>query len=322
MTMIDAIFEVLKKAGCPRKVGEIYELMKENHIWNIRKWPTNTPENSIAAALMRDMRKRETRFEKFGGNCFGLKEHKAPSGKKGYVYILSNPSFGSKCVKVGKAESVLERLISLNSAVPKDYEPEYVLVSTAYEVAEKLAHAFLIKDGYHPEDFNDEFFNCTVSDAKKILEKVHKSLPSGDNEIVKWNAGIEVVYGTVKKGKIPKKYEVCLDPVSIAGSSYVGKGKRFCVTLPNNITISEIKSANTFVEVIKFAIKSFGIERVAIILPKRVCKDRSKFPKYANCRELGGGWFLNIHGSTAELAKTLRRLNEELELGIKVKEVH
>ena len=123
MTMTDAIFEVLRKAGCPRKVSEIYTLMTDNRLW---KWSTKTPENSIAAALMRDMRKKETRFEKFGGNCFGLKEHKAPSGKKGYVYILSNPIFGPRCVKVGKAESVLERLISLNSAVPKDYEPEYV----------------------------------------------------------------------------------------------------------------------------------------------------------------------------------------------------
>ena len=319
--MIDAIFEALKKAGCPRKVSEIYALMRENNLWEWPKWPTKTPENSIAAALAREMGKKNSRFEKFGGNCFGLKEHKAPSGKKGYVYILSNPALGSKCVKVGKAESVLERLISLNSAVPKDYEPEYVLISTAYDVAEKLAHVFLSAEGYHPEDYNDEFFNCTVSEAKKVLEKVHKSLPHGDNEIVKWNAGIEVALGTVKKGKIPKKYEVCCETVSIAGSSYVGKGKRFCVTLPNNVTISKGKSADTFVKVVEFAIKSAGPEQVAAILQRRISRDQSSFPEYANRRRICGGWFLNIHGSTTELAKTLRRLNEKLNLGIEVKEV-
>lgn len=313
MTMIEAILKAMVKAGCPRKVNEIYLLMKENNLWN---WPTKTPENSIAAAIMRDMKSSNTRFEKFGSNCFGLKEHKAPSGKKGYVYILSNPFFGSKCIKVGKAESVLERLISLNSAVPMDYIPEYVLVSTAYEIAEDLVHAKLKEAGYHPDNYNDEFFECSVSQAKKVLEKVHKSLPQGDNEILKWDAGVEVRFGTVKKGKIPQKYKVSCDMISVVGSSSVGKIKKFCVTLHNNVTISKNKSAETFLETIKY----IGVDRVAAVLPKRISKDKKIFPSYASVRELGGGWFLNVHGSTNELAKLLRVVNSELKLGIEVKE--
>jgi len=164
--------------------------LKEAGLWT---WAEAHPTNVIVSCLVTDIKNkgRRSRFEKFGTNCYGLREHKAPSGKKGYVYILSNPCLPGY-VKVGKAESVLERLINLNSAVPRDYNPEYVLVSTSYELAEFQAHASL-KAKYHNERDNDEFFRCSVRVARKFLEKVGQSLPSGDNEIYPWDPALEIL---------------------------------------------------------------------------------------------------------------------------------
>ena len=313
MNMLDDISLALEKAGCPRKVDEIYDLMQEMGLW---KWSDTSPAKVIASKLSVDIAEKgkKSKFAKFGSNCYGLRVYKAPAGRKGYVYILQNTMF-KDYVKVGKAESVLERLISLNSAVPKDYEPKYVLVSTYYEEAESIAHALLRDAKYQKEceGLNDEYFHCTVGEAKRILEKAAKTLPMGDNEILKWNPSIEITFGTVKKGKIPKKYAELMAKGSaetVAGVSHVCKSS-FGVMMPSGVTITTGKSSDTF----ESAIKQFGVDIVAAKFPNLLKRCPSEFPSYAAVRDVGSGWFLNVHGSTKELIRSLKRINSELDIG-------
>lgn len=318
MTVLELCEYALKKAGIPRRVDEILASLKNDALWDKT---TQTPENLIAAELSKAVLKKSSVFERFGPNCYGLKVLKAPTGKKGYVYILWNPTFRDY-VKVGKAKSVAERLISLNSAVPHNFEPKYVLVSTAYEQAEAIVQAYLYKKGKHQKGDNAEFFHCSIRDALHELKRVARTLPEGDNEVLPWMIDVEVKFKTLKKSVARRYVEadsgVKQDSESVVGSSLMSKSS-MGVRLMGRAIICKKSVADTFAE----AISKFGTEKVAALGLKRdkfdlVSKVRAGFPYQNAVRDLGGGWFVNTHASVEANRRTLMKIIAALSIDAEV----
>ena len=311
MTTLELCKYALEKAGIPRRVEEILNILKQSGMWDK---PTNTPEASIASELSKDVQKKNSVFVKFGKNCYGLKIHKAPIGQKGYVYILFNPAFPDY-VKVGKAASVAERLITLNQAVPLMFEPKYVLASTAYENAEGQVHSNLYAKGYHHDGDNKEFFRCSVKDALHEMRKVAKILSEGDNEVLAWSLEVESRFKTLK-AKVAKRYvdEFCKGVLSVEGASHAVSASLF-VKFSNGKIINEGSSADTFAKTIAL----LGPAKVADLHLCRdkvelVSKDESIFPYRAAVRDVGGGWFVNTHASVSDNKKKLEVIIHELKV--------
>jgi hypothetical protein len=97
--------------------------------------------------------------------------------EKGYIYILSNPSFGN-LLKVGmttKTPSERAEELSELTAVPTPFKVEYSVYVEDCSVTEALTHRFLQERGYRISE-NREFFNAPLPEIKKIISKF-KILP-------------------------------------------------------------------------------------------------------------------------------------------------
>lgn len=94
---------------------------------------------------------------------------------KGYVYILTNPSFRENWVKIGKTSRPVDvRSKELdNTAVPLPYEVFAVLETEKYIQAEEHIHK-MIKDKRIRK--SREFFNTPPQSAAEIFESVVKLL--------------------------------------------------------------------------------------------------------------------------------------------------
>ena len=95
---------------------------------------------------------------------------------KGYVYILTNPSF-PKLVKIGRTNNVEARLKQLNNtSVPLPYKLFAVLETEEYLDAEKYVHNeidILTKSRINK---NREFFNISPEKVARIFENFAKIL--------------------------------------------------------------------------------------------------------------------------------------------------
>ncbi len=92
------------------------------------------------------------------------------SSNRGYVYVLSNPSFKSDIIKIGRTQSLSQRIKQLSgAAVPFDYELEMYLKVSNYMDVETMVHNLL-------KDYNvsKEFFEISLGQLQKILKKVAK----------------------------------------------------------------------------------------------------------------------------------------------------
>ncbi len=91
---------------------------------------------------------------------------------KGYVYILTNPSFREDWVKIGKtSRSVEERVNDLdNTAVPLPFQIYATIQTTKYNEVEKMVHKMMDKLNEHLRvRKNREFFNVTPEKALSIF---------------------------------------------------------------------------------------------------------------------------------------------------------
>lgn len=113
---------------------------------------------------------------------------------KGYVYILTNPSFKEDWVKIGKSkrEPDVRSKELFNTAVPLPYEVYGVLKSEKYDKAEKLIHRSIDRISDLRINKSREFFNISPSKAYEILYDIKELLGEeatlelyGDNVIVK-----------------------------------------------------------------------------------------------------------------------------------------
>jgi hypothetical protein len=93
--------------------------------------------------------------------------------KKGYVYILTNPSFQEDWIKIGQAEDLEQRIKTLSNktCLPFAFQ-EYASCKTAkYKELEKHLHVLMTELGKIRVTPNREFFQIVPSQAAKYLEQ-------------------------------------------------------------------------------------------------------------------------------------------------------
>ncbi len=103
---------------------------------------------------------------------------------KGYVYVLTNPSFRDDWVKIGKSKrlpDVRGKELS-NTAVPLDYEVYATLHTVRFNEAEKMIHNFIDKISDLRINKRREFFNIAPEVIYDILVSIKELL--GDEAIL------------------------------------------------------------------------------------------------------------------------------------------
>lgn len=99
--------------------------------------------------------------------------------QKGYVYILTNPSFREDWVKIGKSSrpvDVRSRELD-NTAVPLPFEIYATLQCSSYDKVEGLLHNILGNIAGKRIRNNREFFNVKPEDALEAFKRIADILP-------------------------------------------------------------------------------------------------------------------------------------------------
>lgn len=104
--------------------------------------------------------------------------------EKGYVYVLTNPSFRDDWVKIGKSKRLPEvRGRELyNTAVPLPYEIYATLQTEKYNEAERMIHRSIDRISDLRINKNREFFNIAPESAYEILADIKELL--GDEAVI------------------------------------------------------------------------------------------------------------------------------------------
>lgn len=116
------------------------------------------------------------------------------SQEKGYVYILTNPSFREDWVKIGKSARPVEKRIKEldNTAVPQPFEIYATIQTTKYNDVEKYIHQTI--DQLSPDKRirrNREFFNVKPQVVLDIFRNIASMLDDAVITIYKDNKPIE-----------------------------------------------------------------------------------------------------------------------------------
>lgn len=98
---------------------------------------------------------------------------------KGCVYILTNPSFKKEWVKIGKSSrEIKERVKELNNtSVPLPFEIYATLLTSKFNIAEKLLHEVIDKLSNKRVCKNKEFFNLKPEKVLELFRAIAKSFP-------------------------------------------------------------------------------------------------------------------------------------------------
>ena len=122
--------------------------------------------------LLGKRNKIKDRLNKFLNRDRHIERLKKQKNTEGYIYILTNKSFPNY-LKIGstmKEPSI--RADELNgTGLPFPYEVKIKFLTRNCEILEKKVHSILDKKRVNLER---EFFECTVTEAKQIIEKVIK----------------------------------------------------------------------------------------------------------------------------------------------------
>ena len=127
--------------------------------------------------------------------------------EKGYVYILTNPSFREDWVKIGKtSRSVKERVNDLdNTAVPLPFQIYATIQTAKYNEVEKMVHKMIDKLNEHLRvRKNREFFNVTPEKALSIFYDIKEIVDDAVITVYKDNKPIntqEVDFSGIEKDK-------------------------------------------------------------------------------------------------------------------------
>lgn len=105
--------------------------------------------------------------------------------QKGFVYILTNPSYKDNIIKIGYTINLKNRLAQLDkTGVPTPFDP-YMTVETAkYKQLEKVIHHEIDKLTNFRTRNNREFFEIDPIDAADLLKNLASLLD--DAEIVEY----------------------------------------------------------------------------------------------------------------------------------------
>lgn len=113
--------------------------------------------------------------------------------EKGYVYVLTNPSFKEDWVKIGKSKRIPEvRSKELyNTAVPLPYEIYATLYTEKYNEAERMIHRSIDRISTLRINASREFFNIAPEKAYEILLDI-KDLLGDEAEVKLYGDNVEV----------------------------------------------------------------------------------------------------------------------------------
>lgn len=127
--------------------------------------------------------------------------------KKGFVYILTNPSFKEDWVKIGKCSRPVDiRTKELdNTAVPLPFDIYATLETCKYEKVERLVHKTIDRLTDLRIRQNREFFNITPSEALAIFRDIAETLD--DAVINEYNTESENTTNTKCDKEQPPRFE-------------------------------------------------------------------------------------------------------------------
>lgn len=105
--------------------------------------------------------------------------------QKGFVYILTNPSYKDNIIKIGFTTNLQARLKQLDrTGVPTPFEPYMTVETSKYKQLERVIHHELDKlTDFRTRD-NREFFEIDPIDAADLLKNLAQLLD--DVEIVEY----------------------------------------------------------------------------------------------------------------------------------------
>lgn len=155
--------------------------------------------------------------------------------QKGFVYILTNPSYKDNIIKIGFTKDLKSRLAALDrTGVPTPFEP-YMTVETAkYKILESVIHRELDKlTDFRTRD-NREFFEIDPVDAADLLKNLARLID--DAEIVEYgnvSSVEEKSESTIKQQGNRTTFQMLGIPV---GSRLTAANKN----IPDVITVDEI----------------------------------------------------------------------------------
>lgn len=105
--------------------------------------------------------------------------------KKGFVYILTNPSYKDNIIKIGYTINLKNRLAQLDkTGVPTPFEPYMTVETEKYKQLESVIHHELDKLTDFRTRATREFFEIDPIDAADLLKNLAKLLD--DVEIVEY----------------------------------------------------------------------------------------------------------------------------------------
>lgn len=130
--------------------------------------------------------------------------------EKGYVYVLTNPSFRDDWVKIGKSKRLPEvRGRELyNTAVPLPYEIYATLQTKKYNEAERMIHRSIDRISNLRINKGREFFNIAPEAAYEILADIKNLL--GDEALLELKGDNVEIAKEVKKGtkrKVSQRFD-------------------------------------------------------------------------------------------------------------------
>lgn len=120
---------------------------------------------------------------------------------KGYVHVLTNPSFRGDWVKIGKnaREPEVRGKELYNTAVPLPYEIYATLKTEKYAQAEKMLHHMIDRISKLRIAANREFFNIAPEIVYEILLDVSEVIEG--SEVTLYGDNVQVVEGNGDKVK-------------------------------------------------------------------------------------------------------------------------
>lgn len=126
--------------------------------------------------------------------------------KKGFVYVLTNPSFRDDWVKIGRSrrEPEVRGKELYNTAVPLPYEIFATLQTVKYIEAEKMLHRTIDRISKLRIAANREFFNIAPETAYEILLDVAAMLDDAEVRLYGDNVQIESVK---EKRKVSARFD-------------------------------------------------------------------------------------------------------------------
>lgn len=129
--------------------------------------------------------------------------------KKGYVYVLTNPSFRDDWVKIGKSarEPEVRGRELYNTAVPLPYEIYATLKTEKYVEAEKMLHRTIDRISKLRIAANREFFNIAPEIVYEILLDVANMLNDAEVSLYGDNVQVTANNGPKERKKMSARFD-------------------------------------------------------------------------------------------------------------------